>query len=315
MLKRMIVFALAVLFTLSGCSKAPEPLPAPATTKLSEHVYVLVGPLELPNKENRGFMNNPGLIITDKGVVVIDPGSSAAVGEMVLAQARKLTDKPVIAVFNTHIHGDHWLGNGAIKKAYPKAVIYAHPKMKARAAADGPTWITLFNQMTEGTLAETTPVGPDMEVNDGETVKLGGIDFLIHHTGKAHTDGDIMIELPQEKVFFTGDIVNNRAVRGINDGSLKGNVVAIDRALASKAEKIVPGHGAPSDVTVLKENRDYFATLYATVKQAYAEGLTDFDAKPKVVDALAAYKSWNRFDEEVGRQISIAYLEAEQESF
>lgn len=315
MFRRATSVTLIALLALAGCSKQPKPIAAPVPTKLSERVYVLVGPLAYPSKENLGYMNNPALVLTDKGAVVIDPGSSAAVGEMVLAMLRTLTPKPVVAIFDTHVHGDHWLGNGVIKKAYPQAVIYAHPKMMERAAADGPEWIQLFDRLTDGAMAGTSPTGPDLAVEDGETVKIGGVLFRIHHTGKAHTDGDIMIELPDEKVFFTGDIVNNGAVRRMDDGSFKGNIAAIDRALTSTAQHFVPGHGAPGNASLPKEYRDYFSTLYATVQQQYAEGKNDSDMKAKVVAALAAYHTWNGFDIEIGRQVSLAYLEVERDAF
>src|SRR3989338_4409108 len=148
-MRRALLVALTLAVLASGCSrsKAPPIAGDHKLAKLTERVYVLHGPNELPNKANQGFMNNPGFVLTKKGVVVIDPGSSVQVGELVLKKIVEVTKDPVIAVFNTHIHGDHWLGNQAIKAAYPKAVIYAHYKMKAKTATDGTGWITLFENM------------------------------------------------------------------------------------------------------------------------------------------------------------------------
>ena len=103
-----------------------------APEEVAPGVHVIHGPRELPNPGNQGFMNNPAFLVTDNGVVVVDPGSSVQVGEMVLERIAQVTDKPVLAVFNSHIHGDHWLGNQAIKQAYPDAVIYAHERMIER---------------------------------------------------------------------------------------------------------------------------------------------------------------------------------------
>ena len=75
--------------------------------KVSNHVYVIHGPTELPNETNEGFMNNPAFVVADTGVVVVDPGSSVHTGNMLLREIRKITDMPVIAVFDTHVHGDH----------------------------------------------------------------------------------------------------------------------------------------------------------------------------------------------------------------
>ena len=96
---------------------------------VTKGVYVMHGPLQEPSKQNQGFMNNPAFVITDAGVVVVDPGSSVQTGEMVLRQVAKVTDKPLLAVLNTHVHGDHWLGNQAMREFAPEVPIYAHPKM------------------------------------------------------------------------------------------------------------------------------------------------------------------------------------------
>ena len=73
------------------------------------NVSVMHGPLAEPNVSNQGFMNNPAIVVSNNGVILIDPGSTLGVGEKVLDEVRKVTDKPVLAIFNTHIHGDHWL--------------------------------------------------------------------------------------------------------------------------------------------------------------------------------------------------------------
>jgi glyoxylase-like metal-dependent hydrolase (beta-lactamase superfamily II) len=187
--------------------------------------------------------------------------------------------------------------------------------MKEKAAAEASGWIRLFDEMTGGAMVGTVPVGPDLAIEDGETVKLGGVSFRVHHTGHAHTDGDIMIELPAERVLFAGDIVNNQAVRRMDDGSFQGNIAAIDRMLATSAVHFVPGHGAPGDRTIVQQNRDYFAALYGTVKKLYNEARPDFEIKPRVVEVLAPFADWNAFESEVGRQVSLAYLEVEREAF
>ncbi len=97
--------------------------------KVAENTWVMHGPLEMPNPENQGFMNNPGVVLTSAGAVIVDPGSSVQAGEMVLRMLKTVTDKPVVAVFNTHIHGDHWLGNQAIRAAYPDVPVYGHTEM------------------------------------------------------------------------------------------------------------------------------------------------------------------------------------------
>jgi len=82
--------------------------------QVAEHTWVIHGPLETPNPENQGFMNNPGLVVTEDSVAVVDLGTSTQAGRLLVDKICGVTDKPVSHVLATHIHGDHWLGNQAI---------------------------------------------------------------------------------------------------------------------------------------------------------------------------------------------------------
>ena len=316
---RFALLAISPLILLiAGCDRpqAPKSLNDYPLTKITDKVYVIHGPIDLPNPQNQGFINNPGIVLTSRGVVVVDPGSSAASGKMVLAKIKTLTDKPVIAVFNTHIHGDHWLGNGAIKAAYPKAVIYAHPEMLALAkAGEGKNWIKLLNRLTKGATKDTIPLAPDLAISNGETLKLGDTSFRIYHTGKAHTHNDIMIEVVEQGVMFLGDIVLNGRIGRMTDGNIKGNITTIEVALKTKVKHFVPGHGASGGREVVQPYFIYFQTIYRLVKKYAAEDMLDYEIKPKVVAKLGAYKNWLEFKFEVGRHVNYAYSQIQDEAF
>jgi glyoxylase-like metal-dependent hydrolase (beta-lactamase superfamily II) len=284
-------------------------------TKVTERVYVIHGPNELPTPSNQGFMNNPGFVLTKKGVVVIDPGSSIQTGEMVLKKIAAVTNQPVIAVFNTHVHGDHWLGNDAIRRAYPKAVIYAHPKMIAKSAEAGPFWVKLLNRLTDNAVRGTQPVAPDLGLDNDEVLTLDGLHFGAHHTGTAHTDGDLMIEVVEEKVLFLGDNAIAGAVRRLDDGSFPGNIKACEAALKTGARHFVPGHGETGGREVVIAYRDFLDRLYRAVRKYQAQGLSDFEMKDKVVAELQPYRTWVQFDSEIGKLVSLAFLEAERQAF
>lgn len=319
MRKVVAVSAVCGMLMLAGCSRddaAPALRTEYALAKISERVYVVHGPLTFPNKDNQGFINNPGFVVTDGGVVVIDPGSSVQTGEMLLNKIRSVTAEPVIAVFNTHIHGDHWLANGAIRKAYPRAVIYAHGNMIKHAKAGGAEeWVNLLMDMTGGAIKGTGAVLPDMEVNDAEVLRLGGNQFRIYHTGTAHTDGDIMVEAIEHGVLFLGDNAFNGRAPRLDDGSFKGTIAALDVALKSPARHFVPGHGATGGREVVESFRKFLDTIYQQAKRGYEQGKSDFDLKPVVTEALKPYQKWEGLDENLGKLISLAYLEAEQDAF
>jgi len=286
-------------------------------TRITQDIYVVYGPFELPTPKNRGFRNNAVIVKTNKGVVVFDPGGSAAAGEMVVRKVKSLTDAPIVAVFVSHAHGDHWLGNEGIKRHFPDAIIYAHPRFKQRIAGnDGPRWLETINRVTNGTADGKRVVGADKPVDNGDAIKIGGKTFRIHHTGSAHTDNDIMVEIVEDNTMFTGDVVRN-GLLGImeSDASFKGNISTIDYLLDKKYKHYIPGHGKAGGPDMLRSYRAYLDTLRSTVKALYDEGKADFEMKPKVVQAVSAYRNWTGFDMRVGPHISRAYLEVEEEAF
>lgn len=292
------------------------PLPDYPASKVAAHTYVIHGPVGYPSPQNQGFMNNPAFVITKQGVVVIDPGSSVQSGEMALRQIRKVTNQKVLAVLNTHVHGDHWLGNQAFREADPTIAIYGHPHMIADIANGvGDNWVANMEQLTEGATRGTRVEGPTIAIGHGEEVTFGGVTFRFHHYGTAHSNSDVMIEVPSEQVLFLADNANNHRIVRMDDGTFKGNVATIDAAMNIKAKVYVPGHGHTGDITFVRDYRDYLANLKRAVKKYYDEGLSDFEMKPQVAAELVRFKAWPGFEDELGKHISLAVLELEAESF
>lgn len=284
-------------------------------TRVSENVYVIHGPNEEVSRKNQAFRNNPVIVLTSKGAVVIDPGSSVYIGEMIVNKVKGLTDKPIVAVFNTHGHGDHWLGNHGINKHYPQVVIYAHENMiRAISAGDGDMWVDAINKRSEGAIEGTRVVAPNTAVKNGEQIQVGGVTFKVYFTGKAHSDNDIMLELPEEKVFVVGDILRVGNISPFMS-SFSGNLHAFDVVEQSDAKVYIPGHGKSGDKSIITIYREFVTTLKGTVKKYYDQDMSDYEMKPKVINELAKYKEWSGFDENIGRLINLAYLEVEADSF
>lgn len=308
-----LTFLLIMLISVSVSAEEIKPYPL---KKIANNTYVIHGPLEYPNKTNKGFMNNPGFVITKTGVVVIDPGSSVQVGRMVLNHIRNITKKPVTHVLNTHIHGDHWLGNHAFAEAFPKVTIMAHPDMIKRAKAGGAEqWVSMMSQLTEGASNGTRAVIPGKIVDDKQVLKTGGMQFRIYAPKEAHSFTDIMIEVVEESVVFLGDNVLYKRLPRMNDGTFTGNVKACKIAIDIGAKTYVPGHGNSGGKEIIVPFMNYLKTVYSEVGKNYEAGMTDFEMKPKVVSKLQKYAKWSGFHEEVGKHISLAVLEYEKNSF
>ncbi|MGV6853075.1 MAG: MBL fold metallo-hydrolase [bacterium] len=284
--------------------------------KLSDHVYVIHGPLQTPNPENQGFMNNPGIVLTNKGVVIIDPGGTVQSGEMVLRVVKTLTDLPVIAVFDTHVHGDHWLGNQAIKQMYPEVSIYAHPDMIAEVdAGAGKSWLKVMQDATKGKSAGTRVVNANHAINNGDILMMGEVKFEIFHFGKAHTDTDIMISVNGNEALFMGDNLLNGRLGRTSDGNIKQLIESCEKVAELNPKVIIPGHGKSGDMKMFNHSLDLFRILYQSVEKYYQDDLSDFEMKPLIIKDLSTYRDWEEFNDLIGKTISQVYLEVEDANF
>lgn len=310
-----LVPLLAALAFSTAVLAGPKDTVRPFTPqKVSASTWVIHGPQGLPSVKNQSFMNNPAWVITQDGVVVIDPGSSVQVGRMVVAQIRKTTKLPVTHVFNTHVHGDHWLGNHAILDAWPKATLIAHPDMiRLAKEGAGAFWIKLMSDMTQGYTDGTRAEIPTVPTADGQEFKIGGKTFRIHASTHGHSKTDDMIEIVEDRILFTGDNVLSRQVMNLRDGTFKGIIKETERALAIDAKLYIPGHGKSGDRKLVEEQKAWFDILLPEVRRMYNDGKSDYEMKPVLVEKLKAYKDWAEWDINLGPQISLAILEVEQE--
>ncbi|MDH5354912.1 MAG: MBL fold metallo-hydrolase [Gammaproteobacteria bacterium] len=313
-------FFLVGVFFLSAVSahdvKVPKVIGELPVERLTKKIHLVSAPLESPSKYNEGFIANTGFVVTDAGVVVIDPGSSVQIGRKLLEKIDQTTGLPVVAVINTHVHGDHWLGNQAIVEKFPGVKIYAHHRMIERLKnGEGDTWVGIMKQLTEGVTDGTVAIPPNQGVDHGDSVNIGGTKFNIHFQGKAHTDTDIMIEVVEDNAMFMGDIVMvGRISSQPQDGDIKGQIKAIQYALATETEFFIPGHGKAGDRDVPRKTLAFLEKLYESVARYYEEGLDVTEMKSKVTEDLSDYKGWSGF-ESLGRVISFTYLKVEEELF
>lgn len=283
--------------------------------KINDNVFVIHGPLGDPNPKNQGFMNNPSIIIGSTGVVVIDPGSTYEVGKKVLKEIQKLSKKPILTVFNTHIHGDHWLGNQAIIEQYPDAKIYAHPNMIAKANnGEGDRWVKIMQDLTQGAAKGTVPAYPTNATTHLQVIKVAGQTFRIHNpTKKAHTDTDIMVEHVNSKTLFLGDNdFVHRQGQFDNSADIHSNIKVLKYAIKLGLNHHVPGHGPSGNAEkAVQPFLDYLRILQTEVKKGYAEDLDDYEIKPFADKKLSHYKNWHGYDAQLGRHINKMWLEVE----
>ncbi len=284
--------------------------------KIKQNVFVIHGPLSLPNKENAGFINNTALIVGKNGLIIIDPSGSYPAGRQILAQARRLSKKPFIASFNTHVHGDHWLGNQAFAKEYPDIKTYGHEEMIAQIKEGrGDYWVALMESLTEGASHPTKVSMPEFGVKHLQEINIDSEKFRIHSpTEKAHTSTDIMIEHLNSKTLFVGDNAFNQRLGFFDETSnIHDTIKNLEYVLTLDVDFYVPGHGKSGSAEyALKPYLNYLKTLVAEVKKGYDDDLLDYEIKPILRAKLVRYQDWFGFEEALGKDINKVYLEIEE---
>ena len=288
--------------------------------KLSPHVWMIYSPDGFPTPENRGMMANVIFVVTTAGVVVIDSGASLQIGQMAIRMIRKVTDKPVVAVFNSHYHGDHWLGNHAFVKTYgDKLPIYALPStIEKLKGAEGNLWRGLMERWTNQSTLGTQVVLPNSPVQQGQAIQIGDVTFRMHHYGTAHTPSDLCVEVVQDKVTAVGDIAMTNRIANMDEGSYLGTFKYYKSLEAATGQQLwVPGHGQARP-DLLKTYGEFMAGIWEPCLKAVEDGKTEAEARVAVMKdprVAARAKSMQGFDGNIGKYVSLAYLEAEKVAF
>lgn len=183
-------YLLPVLLLISVCVSAQNQDTQPVTLdKISDNLYQVLG--------GRGA--NGGMYIGDNEVVIIDSKMDKASVDGIFAAVKKVTDKPVTILINTHSDGDHINGN----QFFPEEVIIvAHDNCRKEfllPQRDG--------SPSAWTSDEMMPFVPEITFNDKMQLHLGSKNIELYYFGVGHTTGDIVVYFPEEKTAFIGDQV------------------------------------------------------------------------------------------------------------
>lgn len=228
-------------------------------TRISPHVYSYINVQEASPANSFGA--NAGIIIGKKGIVVVDTLISAKEAKRFLQDIRKISDKPILYVINTHYHLDHSFGNAEFSKL--GAPILAHKNCADEMhlkAADGLANAANFG-LTPEEMVGTEIAYPDITFTDQMRLNPGGMEVNLIYVAPSHSKGSILIQVPSEKVVFTGDILFTDFHPYMGDGDIKGWQQTLDVLATLDADKIIPGHGPLSNNKDVADMKSYLTTF------------------------------------------------------
>jgi len=302
---RVVAPALLVLILFGSC-----PVLALDTVAVTDGIFAFVGQKQQRSAENLANNATFGLIVTEQGSVLIDPGGSWKGAQALHAAVRQITDRPIRYVINTGGQDHRWLGNDYWRKQGAKIIASkaAVADQKERASLQ----LTILSQLLGNELEGTEPAYADNTFDTSYDLKIGGMTIELHHAGPAHTPGDAFVWVPAKKTVFTGDIVYVERILGVMDFSTtKTWLQAFDAIATLKPKHIVPGHGAPTTIARAKAHTyDYLVNLRARIRKHIASGGNMIGA-PKVDQS--AFRRLELFDMLAGRNAQAVYAEMEFE--
>ena len=204
-----------------------------------------------------GGGGNSGVIIGQNGVIVVDAKTTPDGAKQLIAEVAKLTPKPITNVILTHSDGDHVNG----LPAFPPGVnIIAHVNNRAEQRA---TFLYGAVEVDGGRCLPPADRLPTQVVTRGTvTTKIEGVNLALYHFAPAHTSGDLVVYMPDEKIAFAGDLItNNVLVHTEKSGSLEGWFTSAKGLLGLNADAYVGGHANAVDTkaTLQKRIDDYQA--------------------------------------------------------
>lgn len=230
------------------------------TNKLTENIYML-----------QGKGGNIGLSVGDDGIIMID-SQFAPLSPKILAAIKKISDKPIKFLINTHWHHDHVGGNENIKNE--GAVIVAHDNVRKRLSVDQ------FDEYRDVKRPALPTKLPLVSFSDNITFHMNGEDIMVFHVDNAHTDGDAMIYFTKSNVLHMGDTYFQGKYPFIDlstGGTVNGYIDAVKHALmlVDDDTKIIPGHMNLSNKKELTAYLTMLETLKTRVLAEIKKGKTE----------------------------------------
>ena len=259
---------------------------------------------------------NTGIVVGDNAVLVADTQATPVMAQDVLQRIRGVTDKPVKYVVLTHYHAVRVLGASGYQPQEVIASQDTYDLIVERGAQDMQSEIERFPRLFRAVESVPGLTWPTLTFRGDMTLWLGKLEVKLMQVGRGHTKGDTIVWLPQERVLFSGDLVEYGATPYAGDAYFQQWPATLDALAALQPEKLVPGRGPALTnreqiAEGLANTRAFVSELYAAVSDAARNGK---DLRAIYTDAYAAlrpkYGHWVRFDHCLPFDVTRAYDEA-----
>lgn len=268
---------------------------------IADSIYVHRGAHLDIDEGYTGDICNISFVVGSKGVAVIDTGGSLKVGQQLREAVKKVTDKPILYVINTHVHPDHIFGNAAFVPSNAneaKPTFIGHNKLEQAMHTRKDGYDKLNKRLLGDGAKGTDIVPPTSVVKSVETLDLGDRQLKLTAHPNAHTNTDITVEDSKTQTLFAGDFVFIERTPVI-EGDIKGLIAEQEILKTLPFKLLVPGHGPvqknnADGVKAINNAQQYFNVLLADIRASIKAGKSMSEA----MDSAAASEkgNWLLFD-------------------
>lgn len=248
--------------------------------------------------------NNTGLIIDGDQSLLVDTlfderltaGMLKTMSDAVGVQASEID-----LLINTHANGDHTFGNRLVSgariiasKACAEEMSETPPEMLAEMMREAPKLGVLGDYLkhcfSDFDFAGVTLRQPDETFSGAHSLNVGDKKVDLIEVGPAHTAGDVLVHVPDNKVVYTGDILFIEGTPVMWRGPVGNWIRACDRILEMDVDVIVPGHGPVTDKAGVKQVQDYLSYIDAEARKRFDDGMSADEAARDI--GLGKFASW-----------------------
>ncbi|WP_338604576.1 MBL fold metallo-hydrolase [Sulfolobus tengchongensis] len=268
--------------------------------RVSDNIYAFV------QGNGDWFLSNAGIIIGKNYVIVVDSLTNEKMTRQFISEIRKVTDKPIKYLINTHEHEDHLWTN----HLFPNAITICHRNCRERVIEGMKRGTNPYERLFKIDFSGYKYTPQDIII-ESEMRIFADIekDVRLVYVGYAHTTSDIYVYIPDEKVIFTGDLLFSPPCTPFAlMGYIQGYINALEHLASLNVDVYVPGHGEISyDRKSLYEARDYLIFVRDEARKMMRQGIND-PIKASYEINLGKYNEWISKERIVGN-MARAYSE------
>jgi glyoxylase-like metal-dependent hydrolase (beta-lactamase superfamily II) len=217
------------------------------------------------------FLVNSFIVETQHGLVLVDT-------QFLRSSARQLRDmirvfnKPLLAIFITHPHPDHFNGTAEIARDWPGLPIYATQStinvIRATQAGKRATWTPVY-----GVDYPHETMVPNRAIRPGESIFVDGLELQIDDLGEGESADINVIYLPQSDQLIASDLLYHRVHPWLAEGRTQQWLKQLDivRERYHAARAVFPGHGEAADLAALKQQTEYLEAFRDRLREGIAD--------------------------------------------